>query len=104
MYVLFWGRDNAEKQPLHHYIKNIDGPTYFFDLEDPSHLDQLNNPKMTLDPLKGLIIIDEIQRRPDLFPYPRVSSDYSDKKFLILGSASGDLLRQSIAYSRNILR
>ena len=50
---------------------------------------------MTLDPLKGLIIIDEIQRRRDLFPYLRVLYDHSDKKFLILGSASGDMLRQS---------
>eukprot|EP01035_Chromulina_nebulosa_P037508 gene37508-50627_t len=50
---------------------------------------------MTLDSLNGLIVIDEIQRRPDLFPYLRVLSDYSDKKFLILGSSSGDLLRQS---------
>lgn len=42
-----------------------------------------------------MIVIDEIQRRPDLFPYLRILSDYSDKKFLILGSSSGDLLRQS---------
>lgn len=45
--------------------------------------------------MSGLIIIDEIQRRPELFPYLRVLSDYSDKKFLILGSASGELLNQS---------
>lgn len=78
-----------------HFTKSIADPIYFFDLEDPSHLDQLQNPKTTLDPLNGLIVIDEIQRRPDLFPYLRVLSDYSDKKFLILGSSSGDLLRQS---------
>lgn len=77
------------------FTKNIKEPVYFFDLEDPSHLDQLQNPKITLDPLNGLIVIDEIQRRPDLFPYLRVLADYSDKKFLILGSSSGDLLRQS---------
>jgi len=79
----------------HHFTKSIKDPIYFFDLEDPSHLDQLQNPKTTLDPLNGLIVIDEIQRRPDLFPYLRILSDYSDKKFLILGSSSGDLLRQS---------
>lgn len=77
------------------FTKNIKEPVYFFDLEDPTHLDQLKNPKMTLDPLNGLIVIDEIQRRPDLFPYLRVLADYSDKKFLILGSSSGELLRQS---------
>lgn len=77
------------------FTNSITDPIYFFDLEDPSHLDQLQNPKTALDPLNGLIVIDEIQRRPDLFPYLRVLSDYSDKKFLILGSSSGDLLRQS---------
>lgn len=77
------------------FANSIKDPVYFFDLEDPSHLEQLQNPKTTLDPLNGLIVIDEIQRRPDLFPYLRVLSDYSDKKFLILGSSSGDLLRQS---------
>ncbi len=73
--------------------KNI--KTYFFDLEDPAHIDQLQNPKIALDSLSGLIIIDEIQRQPELFPYLRVLADYSDKQFLILGSASGSLLRQS---------
>lgn len=77
------------------FTKGIKEPVYFFDLEDPSHLDQLKNPKLTLDPLNGLIVIDEVQRRPDLFPYLRVLADYSDKKFLILGSSSGELLRQS---------
>ncbi len=79
------------------YIKQIDPSikTFFFDLEDPTHIDQLKNPKTSLGPLSGLIIIDEIQRQPELFPYLRVLSDYSDKKFLILGSASGALLRQS---------
>jgi predicted AAA+ superfamily ATPase len=79
----------------HHYVQTINQNAFFFDLEDPIHLDQLKQPKTTLDPLSGLIIIDEIQRQPDLFPYLRVLSDYSDKKFLILGSASGELLRQS---------
>ncbi len=66
-----------------------------FDLEDPNHLDQLIHLKTTLEPLQGLIVIDEVQRRPDLFPYLRVLADYSEKKFLILGSASGKLLKQS---------
>lgn len=81
----------------HSYIQQLERniKTYFYDLEDPIHLDQLKNPKTALDPLTGLIIIDEIQRLPELFPYLRVLSDYSDKKFLILGSASGTLLNQS---------
>ncbi|WP_331377229.1 AAA family ATPase [Rickettsia rhipicephali] len=68
---------------------------YFFDLEDPAHLDQFKNLKTTLEPLNGLIVIDEIQRQPEIFPYLRALADYSNKKFLILGSASGELLRQS---------
>ena len=50
-----------------------------------------------LEPLKGLVVIDEIQRRPDLFPILRVLTDRKNNpvKFLILGSASGELLRQT---------
>lgn len=79
----------------HQYAASLDFPVHHFDLEDPAHADQLQNPKTTLDPLKGLIIIDEIQRNPGLFPYLRVLADYSDKKILLLGSASGLLLNQS---------
>lgn len=69
---------------------------HYFDLEDPSDLNKLNTPKLVLEPLKGLIVIDEIQRRPELFPYLRVLVDkYPDKKLLVLGSASRDLLNQS---------
>jgi predicted AAA+ superfamily ATPase len=51
----------------------------------------------SLNPLRGLVVIDEVQRRPDLFPVLRVLADRREKpaRFLILGSASGDLLRQS---------
>lgn len=79
----------------HQYAASLDSPVHHFDLEDPSHFDQLQNPKTTLDSLEGLIIIDEIQRNPDLFPYLRVLADYSHKKIMILGSASGPLLNQS---------
>ena len=50
-----------------------------------------------LRPLKGLVVIDEVQRRPELFPALRVLADRKavPARFLILGSASGDLLRQS---------
>jgi predicted AAA+ superfamily ATPase len=50
-----------------------------------------------LGPLRGLVVIDEVQRRPDLFPMLRVLVDRKDNpaRFLILGSASGDLLRQT---------
>ncbi len=70
---------------------------HYFDLEDYTDLARLQNPKLALEPLEGLIIIDEIQRMPDLFPYLRVLADRPKKpaKFLILGSASRELLRQS---------
>lgn len=68
-----------------------------FDLEDPQDLAQLENPMLALENLEGLIIIDEIQRRPDLFEALRVLIDRNKDKqrYLILGSASRDLIRQS---------
>jgi len=69
---------------------------YRFDLEDPTHLAQLENPKLALEHLNGLIIIDEIQLRPNLFPYLRVLVDQKPEcRYLILGSASRDLIQQS---------
>lgn len=68
---------------------------HIFDCEDPRDLAKLENPTIVLEPLKGIIIIDEIQRRPDLFPVLRVLVDRDPKKrFLILGSASRDLISQ----------
>ena len=68
----------------------------FFDLEDPLDLSRLENPMISLKKYENyLIVIDEIQRRPDLFPVLRVLVDTKKYKFLILGSASRDLLKQS---------
>ena len=69
----------------------------YFDLEDPASLARLDEPMTALRPLEGLVVIDEVQRRPELFPVLRVLADRRAKpaRFLILGSASGDLLRQS---------
>ena len=69
----------------------------YFDLEDPFSLARLDQPMVTLQELRGLVVIDEIQRRPDLFPVLRVLSDRSPlpAQFLILGSASPVLLKQS---------
>ena len=68
----------------------------YFDLEDQAHLERLANPRLALESLKGLVVIDEVQHRPDLFPTLRVLCDREDKpaRFLILGSASRDLIRQ----------
>jgi hypothetical protein len=73
------------------------GPTNYFDLEDPAHLNRLSEPMLALRDLKGLVVIDEIQRKPDLFPVIRVLVDRERprQRFLILGSAGPDLLQQS---------
>jgi len=69
----------------------------YFDLEAPQSLARLGEPDTALRPLRGLVVIDEIQRRPDLFPLLRVLADRAPlpARFLILGSASPSLLRQS---------
>jgi uncharacterized protein len=69
----------------------------YFDLEDPASLARLDEPMTALQPLRGLVVIDEVQRRPELFPALRVLLDRkaAPARFLVLGSASGDLLRQS---------
>jgi uncharacterized protein len=78
------------------YAEQLGGPVHFFDFEDPTDLALFDNPKLALDSLTGLTVIDEIQRRPELFPYLRVLVDKQpDRKFLILGSAAPELLRQS---------
>ncbi len=79
------------------FSKTYQGPVHYFDLEDYTDLARLTNPKFALEHLEGLIIIDEVQRKPELFPYLRVLADRPNTKtkFLILGSASRDLLQQS---------
>lgn len=69
----------------------------YFDLEKPTDLAKLEQPMTALEPLRGLVIIDEVQRRPDLFPVLRVLLDRRPvrARFLVLGSASPDLLQQS---------
>lgn len=69
----------------------------YFDLEDLNDLARLDHPQMALENLEGLIIIDEIQRKPELFQTLRVLVDRPGLKqqYLILGSASVHLLQQS---------
>ncbi len=68
----------------------------FFDLEDPRAIARLDSPMLALEPLRGLVVLDELQHRPDLFPALRVLADRpgTPARFLVLGSASADLLRQ----------
>jgi predicted AAA+ superfamily ATPase len=69
----------------------------YFDLEDPRDLARLSNPQTVLDPLKGIIVLDEIHRRPDLLPLLRVLADRrpTPARFLLLGSASPDVMRHA---------
>lgn len=72
-------------------------PSQYFDLEDPVDEARLAEPMTTLDPLSGLVVIDEVQRIPGLFKPLRVLTDRhkAKTKYLILGSASRELIRQS---------
>ena len=71
--------------------------SHFFDLEDPAALARLADPMLALRGLRGLVVIDEIQRAPGLFSALRVLADRAGApaRFLVLGSASPELLRQS---------
>lgn len=73
----------------------VTAPQSYFDLEDPVDAARLEAPQQTLGKLTGLVVIDEIQCRPDLFPLLRVLADRTGPpaRFLILGSASPDLVQ-----------
>jgi hypothetical protein len=94
--VLLVGPRQCGKTTLARQIVPEDSIKYF-DLEDPVDLARLEEPMTALEPLRGLVVIDEVQRRPDLFPVLRVLVDRRNApaRFLVLGSASGDLQRQS---------
>lgn len=89
------GKTTLARMFVEDFFKN---DAYFFDLEDPMDLERLQKPMLTFSQIKeGLIVIDEIQLRPDLFPILRVLVDKlgNRNKFLILGSASKELIKQS---------
>jgi predicted AAA+ superfamily ATPase len=79
------------------YADRFNGTVTRFDLEDPTHISRLVSPKLALEGLNGLVIIDEVQRSPGLFEVLRVLVDREKNpaRFLILGSASRELIRQS---------
>jgi predicted AAA+ superfamily ATPase len=78
-------------------IRKWKGPFSYFDLENPEDLARVADPMLALKELKGLVVIDEIQRQPNLFPVLRVLVDRpgANIHFLVIGSASPELLRQS---------
>lgn len=94
--VMLIGPRQCGKTTLARQFLPPESPNYF-DLEDPISLSRLDEPMTALRGLRGLVVIDEVQRRPELFPVIRVLSDRIPlpARFLILGSASPELLRQS---------
>lgn len=90
------GPRQCGKTTMARELVSADSPNYF-DLEDPQSLARLDEPMTALKPLRGVVVIDEVQRRPDLFPILRVLVDRRPitARFLILGSTSSDFLRQS---------
>jgi predicted AAA+ superfamily ATPase len=94
--VALLGPRQCGKTTTARWLVPPDSPRYF-DLEDPASLALLDEPMSALSGLRGTVVIDEIQRRPNLFPILRVLVDRRPRRsrFLILGSASPELLRQS---------
>lgn len=94
--VVLVGPHQCGKTTLARQFLDPESPNYF-DLEDPVAVTRLDEPMTALGGLQGLVVIDEVQRRPELFPILRVLADrrHSPARFLLLGSASGDMLRQT---------
>lgn len=85
------GKTTLAKQ----YAQSFSG-VHLFDLENPQAFERLKDPVSTLDPLSGLIIIDEVQLRPELFPALRyIHDEYPEKRFMLLGSASRDIIERA---------
>jgi len=94
--VALIGPRQCGKTTLARQFVSADSLTYF-DLEDPVSLARLDQPMTALRDLQGTVVVDEIQRRPDLFPILRMLCDREPlpARFLILGSASPNLMRQA---------
>ncbi len=96
--VAILGPRQVGKTTLAHQVTATwDGPVHKFDLEDPDDLARLSEAKLALGSLSGLVVLDEVHRRPDLFQVLRVLVDRpgTPLRFLVLGSAAPELLRQS---------
>ena len=95
--VALLGARQVGKTTLARQLATRRAATTWFDLGDPADLARLGDPGLELRPLKGLVVLDEIHRLPGIFPLLRVLADRSGMpaRFLVLGSASPELLRQT---------
>ncbi|MFO1077276.1 MAG: ATP-binding protein [Planctomycetota bacterium] len=96
--VAVLGARQIGKSTLARQFASADGDvTEFLDLEDPAERRRLAEPGLVLRDLRGLVVLDEVQFLPEVFPLLRVLSDRPERpaRFLVLGSASPELLRQS---------
>ncbi len=96
--VALLGARQVGKTTLAHQLAAAhQGPVAWFDLEDPVDLARLEDPGLELRPLRGLVVLDEVHRLPDIFQLLRVLADRPGPpaRFLVLGSASPELLRQT---------
>jgi predicted AAA+ superfamily ATPase len=95
--AILGGRQVGKTTLARTFIERQGRPATVFDLERAQDVARLDDAELGLRDLKGIVVLDEIQRRPDLFPTLRVLSDRPRRRarFLVLGSASPDLLRQS---------
>ncbi len=91
------GARQVGKTTLVQELTEGDARVHRFDLENSRDLARLTDPMLALEGLRGTVILDEVQRRPEIFPTLRVLADRprTPCRFLVLGSASPDLLRQS---------
>jgi uncharacterized protein len=86
------GKTTLSRQVARNYGASVE----YFDLESSRDLAKLADPMLALEPLRGLVVLDEVQRRPHIFPTLRVLADRPrGARFLVLGSASPELLRQT---------
>jgi predicted AAA+ superfamily ATPase len=95
--VALLGARQVGKTTLARQIADGRAGSVFFDLEDPVVAALMEEPMSALSPLRGLVVLDEVQRQPKIFPVLRVLADRENTpaRFLILGSASPELSRQA---------
>ena len=96
--VAVLGARQVGKTTLAHALAaRVKQPATFFDLERSADRARLADPDLALAPLRGIVVLDEIHRAPEIFPLLRVLADRPrvGTRFLVLGSASPDLLRQT---------